>query len=80
MDLAKSVLQRETCKQDFAANSKAVWDARFNLVDLKRKFPTLGSKEDDELFHDKERVPKRPKTEAYVFFAFVCEAYFLISV
>ncbi|KAF7800350.1 hypothetical protein EIP86_011600 [Pleurotus ostreatoroseus] len=63
MDLANRVLQRETTKRDQAAQTKALWERRFALVDLKRKFPALGSREDEELFQDRERVPKRIKTD-----------------
>lgn len=66
-DLANSVLRREVLKRDAVAHGSAVWDKRCNFVDLKRRFPGLGTKEDEELFHDKERVVKKPKTEiAYV--------------
>ncbi|KZP22575.1 hypothetical protein FIBSPDRAFT_952694 [Athelia psychrophila] len=41
-----------------------VWDKRLALVDLKHKFPTLGAKEDEELLHNKERIPKRIKTDS----------------
>jgi hypothetical protein len=37
-----------------------VWEKRVAVADMKRKFPTLGIKEDEELLHDKERVLKRP--------------------
>ena len=63
MDLANRVLQRETIKREQATQSRSMWEKRFALVDLKRKFPTLGSKEDEELFQDRERVPKRIKTD-----------------
>lgn len=68
-DLANSVLQREVRKRDAVAHGNAIWDKRCKLVDLKRRFPGLGTKEDEDLFHDKERVAKKPKTEtAYVQF------------
>ena len=63
MELANNALQREGLKREFASHGKNVWESRFGLVDLKRKFPALGVKEDDELFHDKERVPKKIKVE-----------------
>ena len=38
-------------------------------MDLKRRSPFLGTKEDENLFYDKERVAKKPKREApYVHF------------
>lgn len=68
LDLAKTVLTRETMKRDVAHQAQNVWEKRLTLVDLKRKFPALGAKEDEELLHDKERVPKRLKMDsAYVF-------------
>ncbi|PSR71467.1 hypothetical protein PHLCEN_2v12734 [Hermanssonia centrifuga] len=64
MDLAKGIVRREVSKRDLAVQTSSVWEKRFALVDLKRKFPSLGTKEDEELFQDRERVPKRIKTEA----------------
>ncbi|EMD31875.1 hypothetical protein CERSUDRAFT_119155 [Gelatoporia subvermispora B] len=63
LTLAESVRDRERFKREQAAQGQAVWERRLTLVDLKRKFPTLGVKEDDELFFDKEKVAKKPKTE-----------------
>ncbi|KAH9935624.1 uncharacterized protein B0H18DRAFT_976555 [Fomitopsis serialis] len=62
-DMATGVLRREQLKRDASAHSNAVWKKRCDLVDLKRKFPSLGTKEDEELFHDKERVAKKPKPD-----------------
>lgn len=64
LDLAKNVLSRENLKRDAAKQAQNVWEKRLTLVDLKRRFPTLGTKEDEELLHDKERVPKRPKFDS----------------
>ena len=58
-DLARSLCQREALKRDILQCSKAVWEGRETMVSLKRKFPTLGLKEDDELLVDKERPPKK---------------------
>ena len=63
-DLVNWIVQRELFKKEVTAHSQVVWDKRFGLIDLKRKFPALGSKEDDELFFDKERVSKKVKTES----------------
>ncbi|KAI0057206.1 hypothetical protein BV25DRAFT_1812676 [Artomyces pyxidatus] len=60
-ELAKSVLIRERLKRESNSHAKAVWEKREDLVNLKRKFPSLGAKEDEELFYDKERVVKKPK-------------------
>ncbi|KZT72208.1 hypothetical protein DAEQUDRAFT_705986 [Daedalea quercina L-15889] len=62
-DLANGVLRREVLKHDAAIYGGTVWSKRFALVDLKRRLPGLGTKEDEDLFHDKERVAKKPKTE-----------------
>ncbi len=64
MDLAKGIVRREVAKRDLVVQTSSVWEKRFALVDLKRKFPSLGTKEDEELFQDRERVPNRIKTEA----------------
>ena len=58
------MLNRETLKQECVKQGRKVWDRRHNLVELKRKFTSLGDKADEELLHDKERVPKNPKTDA----------------
>ena len=63
MDLAKGVLQREALKRDVVTQGKGMWERRFALVDVKRKFPSLGTKEDEDLFQDKERAPKKIKTD-----------------
>jgi enhancer of polycomb-like protein len=65
LELAKTVLTRETLKRETAQHSQNVWEKRLGLVELKRKFPTLGDKTDDELLYDKERIAnKKSKTEA----------------
>ncbi|KAI0037147.1 enhancer of polycomb-like-domain-containing protein [Vararia minispora EC-137] len=60
-ELSKSLCVRETLKRDQLQSQHTVWESREKLVDLKRQFPSLATKEDDELFVDKERPPKRPK-------------------
>ncbi|KAL4080474.1 enhancer of polycomb-like-domain-containing protein [Scleroderma citrinum] len=62
-ELAKSLLERENLKKENATQVMQVWDKRLQFTELKRKFPSLNSKDDDELLHDKERVVKKPKTE-----------------
>jgi hypothetical protein len=54
----KNVLNHETDKHEAAHQTQNVWEKRLSLVELKRKFPSLGVKE------DKERVPKRPKMDS----------------
>jgi len=39
-------------------------EKKLEFAELKRKFPSLNTKDDDELLHDKERAVKKPKTEA----------------
>jgi len=50
-------------KKEAAQLHQEVWNQRIFFSDLKRKFPTLSTKEDEELLIDKERVPKKPKVE-----------------
>jgi enhancer of polycomb-like protein len=59
LELSKLVLTRETLKKEYAQQSQNVWEKRLNVVELKRKFPTLGDKADEELLQDKER-PRPP--------------------
>ena len=63
LDIIRLVHQRENCKRESFSDNHKVWDKRVPVADLKRLHPSLGSKEDDELFMDKERPPKKPKTE-----------------
>ncbi|KAI0687709.1 enhancer of polycomb-like-domain-containing protein [Cytidiella melzeri] len=63
MELAKGVCQREALKRHAALEGKGMWERRFAMVDVKRKCPMLGTKEDDELFQDRERVPKKIKAD-----------------
>lgn len=60
-ELAKNVLNREIQKRDVQIEARSVWDKRMALVDMKRRFPLLGGIIEEDLFFDKERVPKRPK-------------------
>ncbi|KAJ7224458.1 enhancer of polycomb-like-domain-containing protein [Mycena pura] len=62
LDLAKAVLARESHKQESVRQSQNVWEKRVAVVDLKRKFPTLGDKVDEELLIDKERPAKKQET------------------
>lgn len=63
LELAKTLLCRENLKRDYTQHTLQVWDKRFEFAELKRKFPSLGTKEDEELLLDKERVAKKPKVE-----------------
>ena len=62
-EIANEVISRETLKKEAAQLQQEVWNQRIVFSDLKRKFPTLSTKEDEELLVDKERVPKKPKVE-----------------
>ncbi|KAG2335882.1 hypothetical protein BDR05DRAFT_953751 [Suillus weaverae] len=61
LELAKTLLCRENLKRDYTQHTLQVWDKRFEFAELKHKFPSLGTKEDEELLLDKERVAKKPK-------------------
>ncbi|KAJ8579381.1 hypothetical protein M405DRAFT_848265, partial [Rhizopogon salebrosus TDB-379] len=63
LELAKTLLSRENLKRDYTQQTLQVWDKRLEFIELKRKFPSLGTKEDEELLLDKERVVKKPKIE-----------------
>ena len=67
-ELVTSVLKREQLKREAAQQAKAVWEKREDLASLKRKFPSLlNTKEDEELFYDKEKVKRpRPIEQTYV--------------
>jgi hypothetical protein len=68
LELAKFVVEREKLKKESAKQSQNVWEKRLNVAELKRKFPSLGDKGDEELLQDKERAPKIPKMDGYVLF------------
>lgn len=59
LEIAKQVLSRETLKKEVAQQAQVVWDKRLAFADLKRKFPTLNDKVDEELLVDKERPVKK---------------------
>ncbi|KAG5635227.1 hypothetical protein H0H81_011992 [Sphagnurus paluster] len=61
LELAKAVLERETRKKEATQQSQQVWERRMGLVDLKRKYPGLGDRTDEELLVDKEK-PKKVET------------------
>lgn len=64
LDLAQTVLMREEKKKEALDHAQQVWEKRQQLADLKRRFPTLGIKEDEELLFEKERSPKKAKADA----------------
>ena len=66
LEIAKLILSRETVKKEAAQQAQVVWEKRLAFVDLKRKFPTLNDKVDEELLVDKERPVKRLEA-TYVF-------------
>ena len=61
LELARQVLQRETLKKEQGVQAQQLWERRMALADLKRKFPSLSDKSDEELLIDKERPVKRPE-------------------
>ena len=54
-------MSREIHKKEAYLETRSVWERRQAFVDLKRKFPTLGGREEEDLLFDKERIPKKPK-------------------
>lgn len=63
LDIIRLIQQREILKQDSHTHAASLWTKRQTLADIKRAHPSLGTKEDDELFLDKERPPKKPRVE-----------------
>lgn len=63
LELALNVETRETSKIEANTLAQEVWSQRLLMVDLKRKSSALGTKEDEELFFDKERAIKKPKPD-----------------
>ncbi|CDO73364.1 hypothetical protein BN946_scf185008.g127 [Trametes cinnabarina] len=63
LDLVRLVRQREDVKRDTQRQNQLVWERRRGFADLKRMHPSLGTKEDEELFMDKEKPPKKPRVE-----------------
>ncbi|PPR07151.1 hypothetical protein CVT24_010699 [Panaeolus cyanescens] len=63
LDIAKAVLERERLKKDAFKLSQEVWEKRRAFADLKRKFPALGDRMDDELLVDRERPLKKPEIQ-----------------
>ncbi|KAK2462409.1 hypothetical protein APHAL10511_005715 [Amanita phalloides] len=62
LELAKAILTRETVKKELAQESQVVWEKRSAFVNLKRKLPSFGDKNDEELLIDKERPVKKLET------------------
>ena len=69
MEMARNIMAREVHKKEAYIESRMVWEKRHAFVDLKRKYPMLGGREEEDLLFDKERIPKRPKPaeNVYVF-------------
>lgn len=66
LELAKSILARETLKKECTNQSQDIWEKRLAFVDLKRKFSMLNDKGDEELLIDKERPVKKGVEATYV--------------
>ncbi|KAH0835627.1 enhancer of polycomb-like-domain-containing protein [Lanmaoa asiatica] len=64
LELAKILVTREILKKENGQQVVQVWEKRLEFAELKRKFPALGNKEDEELLHEKERVAKKPRVES----------------
>ena len=79
LELAKSLLIRETLKKDNAVQSQDVWEKRLAFADLKLKFPMFNDKVDEELLVDKERPVKKPDT-SYVTPGICCRIYMYLTV
>lgn len=60
-------MSRETQKKECITQSHDIWQKRMAFADLKRKYPSLKDKIDDELLVDKERPVKKPEAP-YVYF------------
>lgn len=48
-------------KREQAQQSQVIWEKRKTFADLKRKFPSLHDKMDEDLLVDKERPVKKPE-------------------
>jgi enhancer of polycomb-like protein len=62
---------RESLKNESAIQSQAISEKRLAFVDLKRKFPSLHDKANEDLLVDKERPSKRPDNSC----VFLCLAH-----
>ncbi|KAL1744590.1 enhancer of polycomb-like-domain-containing protein [Schizophyllum fasciatum] len=61
LNLARLLVQREACKRDQAKAAQVLFAHRVQFIGLKRRFPTLGDKEDEvNYLVDKERAVRRP--------------------
>lgn len=70
LELAKALLDREARKKEATQQTQQVWEQRMGLVDLKRKYPSLGDKGDDELLVDKEK-PKKTENSCVSFILYL---------
>ncbi|KAF8647382.1 hypothetical protein AX16_006754 [Volvariella volvacea WC 439] len=59
LELAQMILNRESMKKELMQQAQTIWEKRLAFVDLKRKYPSLGDKGDEELLVDKERPAKK---------------------
>jgi hypothetical protein len=60
LEIAKAILSRASVKKEVAQQGRAVWEKQLAFADLKRKFPMLNDKLDEELLVDKRPVKKNP--------------------
>ncbi|KAL1703283.1 enhancer of polycomb-like-domain-containing protein [Schizophyllum commune] len=61
LEIARFLLHREQAKRDQAKAAQRLFACRVQFIDYKRRFPTLGDKEDEvNYLVDKERVVRKP--------------------
>ncbi|KAL1679627.1 enhancer of polycomb-like-domain-containing protein [Schizophyllum commune] len=61
LEIARYLLHREQAKRDQAMAAQRLFANRVQFIDYKRRFPTLGDKEDEvNYLVDKERVVRKP--------------------
>ncbi|KAG7087533.1 hypothetical protein E1B28_013492 [Marasmius oreades] len=61
VELAKCVISREQLKRESARQSQHIWEQRIQFVELRRRYPMLAEKMDEELLVDRERLSKKPE-------------------
>ena len=68
LEIARYLLHREQAKREQAKAAQKLFANRVQFIDYKRRFPTLGDKEDEvNYLVDKERVVRKPVDPKYVF-------------
>ncbi|KAF9264627.1 hypothetical protein L218DRAFT_234186 [Marasmius fiardii PR-910] len=62
VELAKCILDREQLKRESARQAQHIWEERMQLVELRRRYPILADKMDEELLIDRERPSKKSES------------------